>query len=190
MRRSGVKNIGVAEGEGVSILLLIALAPVLCSAGILDPWQWARSDRIEVNIPWLPCNYHLRQFTKTRLHLIPFQPKDRISNAIWLPNFLTRKKKNTSNFTESIDTILTCHPKKILFFFLNKFFSTTFDVFRFIYIYIDTFRYDSMYRNIHKNCSHKKDWKSKVSIKLCLRKEIRWNENKKNYNNCLNFEWL
>lgn len=82
MRRSGVKNIGVAEGEGVSILLLIALAPVLCSAGILDPWQWARSDRIEVNIPWLPCNYHLRQFTKTRLHLIPFQPKDRISNAI------------------------------------------------------------------------------------------------------------
>ena len=58
MRRSGGRKRGVAEGEGEFILLLvIALAPVLCSAGILDPWQWARSDRIEVNIPWLPCNY-------------------------------------------------------------------------------------------------------------------------------------
>jgi len=50
---------GVGDnGEGALVLLLVALTPVICSAGILDPWQWARSDRIEVNIPWLPCNYH------------------------------------------------------------------------------------------------------------------------------------
>lgn len=27
-------------------------------AGILDPFSWARSDRIEVNIPWLPCKFY------------------------------------------------------------------------------------------------------------------------------------
>lgn len=48
---------GIGDGEGALVLLFIALTPVICSAGILDPWQWARSDRIEVNIPWLPCNY-------------------------------------------------------------------------------------------------------------------------------------
>lgn len=53
---------GVGDNvEGALVLLLVALTPVICSAGILDPWQWARSDRIEVNIPWLPCNYHHRQ---------------------------------------------------------------------------------------------------------------------------------
>lgn len=56
MRR---KKRGVTEGGEASILLLVALTPVICSAGILDPWQWARSDRIDVNIPWLPCNYIL-----------------------------------------------------------------------------------------------------------------------------------
>lgn len=65
MRR---KKQGVTEGEGASILLFVALAPVICSAGILDPWQWARSDRIEVNIPWLPCNYFLQLlFTRERV---------------------------------------------------------------------------------------------------------------------------
>lgn len=47
------------NGKGALVLLLVAFTPVICSAGILDPWQWARSDRIEVNIPWLPCNYQL-----------------------------------------------------------------------------------------------------------------------------------
>jgi len=53
MKRQGVCN----NGKGALYLLLVTLAPIICSAGILDPWQWARSDRIEVNIPWLPCNY-------------------------------------------------------------------------------------------------------------------------------------
>ncbi|XP_011149496.1 pancreatic triacylglycerol lipase isoform X1 [Harpegnathos saltator] len=53
-RSSGMNGRGVGDGEGPLFLLLIALTPVICSAGILDPWQWARSDRIEVNIPWLP----------------------------------------------------------------------------------------------------------------------------------------
>lgn len=60
MRRSGMNRQGVCNnGKGALVLLLGALAPVICSAGILDPWQWARSDRIEVNIPWLPCNYRI-----------------------------------------------------------------------------------------------------------------------------------
>lgn len=65
MRRK--KKQGVTEGDGASILLLVALAPVICSAGILDPWQWARSDRIEVNIPWLPCNCPLSLQTQCTL---------------------------------------------------------------------------------------------------------------------------
>ncbi|XP_020283949.1 pancreatic triacylglycerol lipase-like isoform X2 [Pseudomyrmex gracilis] len=53
MRRSGM-NRRANNGEGALILLLVALTPVICSAGILDPWtQWARSDQIEVNLPWL-----------------------------------------------------------------------------------------------------------------------------------------
>ncbi|KAG7212404.1 hypothetical protein KM043_012722 [Ampulex compressa] len=78
MRRSGIKRQGVAKGEGASILLLIALTPVICSAGILDPWQWARSDRIEVNIPWLPFENETRCYdelgclniTRSWYHLI------------------------------------------------------------------------------------------------------------------------
>lgn len=53
MNRRGVGD----NGEGTLVLLFVALTPIICSAGILDPWQWARSDRIEVNIPWLPCNH-------------------------------------------------------------------------------------------------------------------------------------
>ena len=49
---------GNSASEGALVLLLAALAPAICSGGILDPWQWARSDRIEVNIPWLPCEYN------------------------------------------------------------------------------------------------------------------------------------
>lgn len=33
--------------------ILLGLQPAF--GGILDPFNWARSDRIEVNIPWLPC---------------------------------------------------------------------------------------------------------------------------------------
>lgn len=55
MRRIGVKNRYFAEIERALILLIAALIPVVYSAGILDSWQWARSDKIEVNIPWLPC---------------------------------------------------------------------------------------------------------------------------------------
>ncbi|XP_015514393.1 pancreatic triacylglycerol lipase-like isoform X2 [Neodiprion virginianus] len=40
-------------GSTLVLALAIFLAPAICHAGILDPWQWARSDRIEVNIPWL-----------------------------------------------------------------------------------------------------------------------------------------
>lgn len=54
MRR---KKQRIIEDKRASILLFVALVPIICSAGVLDPWQWARSDRIEVNIPWLPCNY-------------------------------------------------------------------------------------------------------------------------------------
>ncbi|XP_012344813.1 pancreatic triacylglycerol lipase-like isoform X3 [Apis florea] len=57
MRRKKQRAI---EDEGASILLFVALAPVICSAGVLDPWQWARSDRIEVNIPWLPFENETR----------------------------------------------------------------------------------------------------------------------------------
>lgn len=58
MRRRGVKKQGKSECEGaLAILLLVAFAPVICSAGILDSWQWARSDRMEVNILWLPCKF-------------------------------------------------------------------------------------------------------------------------------------
>lgn len=40
-----------------ALALALFLSPAICHAGILDPWQWARSDRLEVNIPWLPCEY-------------------------------------------------------------------------------------------------------------------------------------
>ncbi|XP_043465079.1 pancreatic triacylglycerol lipase-like isoform X1 [Leptopilina heterotoma] len=78
MRRSGARKHGGAEGEGALVLLLVALAPILCSAGILDPWQWARSDRIEVNIPWLPFENETRCYgelgclniTRSWYHLI------------------------------------------------------------------------------------------------------------------------
>lgn len=35
--------------------ILLGLQPAF--GGILDPFNWARSDRIEVNIPWLPCKF-------------------------------------------------------------------------------------------------------------------------------------
>ncbi|XP_006618059.1 pancreatic lipase-related protein 2-like isoform X4 [Apis dorsata] len=54
----------VIEDEKASILLFVALAPVICSAGVLDPWQWARSDRIEVNIPWLPFENETRCYNE------------------------------------------------------------------------------------------------------------------------------
>nr|KAF7412973.1 hypothetical protein H0235_012824 [Vespula pensylvanica] len=60
MRRSDTSKYDVSEVAGVTILLLVALTPALCSAGILDPFQWARSDRIEVNIPWLPFENETR----------------------------------------------------------------------------------------------------------------------------------
>ncbi|XP_033223397.1 pancreatic triacylglycerol lipase-like isoform X2 [Belonocnema kinseyi] len=63
MRRSGARKRRAAEGDKL-ILLLVTLAPVLCSAGILDPWQWARSDRIEVNIPWLPFENETRCYSE------------------------------------------------------------------------------------------------------------------------------
>jgi len=65
MNRRGVGD----NGEGALILLFVALAPIICSAGILDPWQWARSDRIEVNIPWLPCNY----FSSSNIHTTDYK---------------------------------------------------------------------------------------------------------------------
>lgn len=67
MRRKKQRAI---EDEGASILLFVALAPVICSAGVLDPWQWARSDRIEVNIPWLPCNYTYLYIFETSIFAI------------------------------------------------------------------------------------------------------------------------
>ncbi|XP_008212238.1 pancreatic triacylglycerol lipase isoform X2 [Nasonia vitripennis] len=78
MRRRGVRKQGNSECEGALVLLLVALAPVICSAGILDPWQWARSDRIEVNIPWLPFENETRCYdelgclniTRSWYHLI------------------------------------------------------------------------------------------------------------------------
>ncbi|XP_024873217.1 uncharacterized protein LOC112455493 isoform X2 [Temnothorax curvispinosus] len=79
MRRSGMNGRGVGDnGEGALVLLLVALTPVICSAGILDPWQWARSDRIEVNIPWLPFENETRCYdelgclniTRSWYHLI------------------------------------------------------------------------------------------------------------------------
>lgn len=42
--------------------ILLGLQPAF--GGILDPFNWARSDRIEVNIPWLPCEYLLKFITK------------------------------------------------------------------------------------------------------------------------------
>lgn len=67
MNRRGVGD----NGEGALILLFVALTPIICSAGILDPWQWARSDRIEVNIPWLPCNHlsflNIQQIIKIKI---------------------------------------------------------------------------------------------------------------------------
>ncbi|XP_029679814.1 pancreatic triacylglycerol lipase-like isoform X1 [Formica exsecta] len=79
MRRSGMNGRGVGgNGEGALVLLLVAFTPVICSAGILDPWQWARSDRIEVNIPWLPFENETRCYdelgclniTRSWYHLI------------------------------------------------------------------------------------------------------------------------
>lgn len=66
------KKQGVTEGGEASILLLVALIPVICSAGILDPWRWARSDRTDVNIPWLPCNYILSNPMYRTVRLIYF----------------------------------------------------------------------------------------------------------------------
>ncbi|XP_071874686.1 pancreatic lipase-related protein 2 isoform X1 [Bombus fervidus] len=78
MRAMRRKKQGVTEGGEASILLLVALTPVICSAGILDPWQWARSDRIDVNIPWLPFENETRCYdelgclniTRSWYHLI------------------------------------------------------------------------------------------------------------------------
>ncbi|XP_063992113.1 pancreatic triacylglycerol lipase-like isoform X2 [Diachasmimorpha longicaudata] len=78
MRRIGARSEASAEIQGALILLLVALTPTLCSAGILDPWQWARSDRIEVNIPWLPFENETRCYddlgclniTRSWYHLI------------------------------------------------------------------------------------------------------------------------
>lgn len=49
--------------KGPLLILFITLTPIAYStaaaaAGILDPWQWTRSDKIEVNIPWLPCMFN------------------------------------------------------------------------------------------------------------------------------------
>ncbi|XP_015122366.1 pancreatic triacylglycerol lipase [Diachasma alloeum] len=78
MRRIGARPEVFVEIQGALILLLVALTPTLCSAGILDPWQWARSDRIEVNIPWLPFENETRCYddlgclniTRSWYHLI------------------------------------------------------------------------------------------------------------------------
>ncbi|KAK0175918.1 hypothetical protein PV328_000107 [Microctonus aethiopoides] len=78
MRRIGVRNRYFAEIERALILLIAALIPVVYSAGILDSWQWARSDKIEVNIPWLPFENETRCYdelgclniTRSWYHLI------------------------------------------------------------------------------------------------------------------------
>ena len=39
------------------ILCLLVLSGRPATAGILDSFNWGRADKIEVNIPWLPCEY-------------------------------------------------------------------------------------------------------------------------------------
>ncbi|XP_011306823.1 pancreatic triacylglycerol lipase isoform X4 [Fopius arisanus] len=78
MRRIGARPRVFAEIQGPVILFFLTLGPILGSAGILDPWQWARSDRIEVNIPWLPFENETRCYedlgclniTRSWYHLI------------------------------------------------------------------------------------------------------------------------
>ncbi|KAL7299142.1 hypothetical protein TKK_0007742 [Trichogramma kaykai] len=78
MRRRGARQQGNSVNEGAILLLFVSLTPIICSAGILDPWQWARSDRIEVNIPWLPFENETRCYddlgclniTRSWYHLI------------------------------------------------------------------------------------------------------------------------
>ncbi|XP_057318075.1 pancreatic triacylglycerol lipase-like [Microplitis mediator] len=69
--------------KGPLLILFITLTPIAYStaaaaAGILDPWQWTRSDKIEVNIPWLPFENETRCYdelgclniTRSWYHLI------------------------------------------------------------------------------------------------------------------------
>lgn len=41
-------------------LQVVLLSAEIISAGILDPFNWARADRLEVNIPWLPCKFFFK----------------------------------------------------------------------------------------------------------------------------------
>lgn len=49
----GIARLGIIGAS----LACIALLGRPSDAGILDQFNWARADRIEVNLPWLPCMY-------------------------------------------------------------------------------------------------------------------------------------
>ncbi|XP_069354959.1 pancreatic triacylglycerol lipase-like isoform X4 [Maniola hyperantus] len=84
--------------------ILLGLQPAF--AGILDPFNWARSDRIEVNIPWLPFENETRCYdelgclniTRSWYHLIhrPFNvfPLPRV---VINTRFILYTKKNPTD---------------------------------------------------------------------------------------------
>ncbi|VVC96296.1 unnamed protein product [Leptidea sinapis] len=84
--------------------ILLGLQPAF--GGILDPFNWARSDRIEVNIPWLPFENETRCYdelgclniTRSWYHLIhrPFNvfPLPRV---VINTRFILYTKKNPTD---------------------------------------------------------------------------------------------
>lgn len=49
---------GIARLGIIGVLLAyVTLLGRSTNAGILDQFNWARADRIEVNLPWLPCKF-------------------------------------------------------------------------------------------------------------------------------------